>query len=257
MRNIITIIADDEPPSLRILRKMLQAHKNIRIAAECTSGPEAVRAIERIKPDLAFLDIQMPGCNGLEILERTRVENPPITIFVTAFDKYAVTAFQVNALDYILKPYDHERIGTSIARVEKQLQLESRGRGQPSRAFPVQHAQSESGPLERLLLRKGNRLQVLKVEDIDWIGAAGDYIEIHARGHLHLMHEKIGAMERKLDPRRFQRIHRSTIVNVECVVELEPLFHLDHAIILKDGNRVTLSRTYYKRFIRTFSTIGS
>lgn len=253
MKKITTIIADDEPPSLRVLKQMLSTNKNVRIAAECTTGPEAVRAIERIKPDLAFLDIQMPGCNGLEILERIKVDNPPITVFVTAFDEYAVKAFEANALDYILKPYDQERIDTAINKAAKWLRQETKSRRKSSKAFVFHEGEKNHATLRRLLIRKGNRILVLKIDEIDWISAAGDYIEIHIREDMHLMHRTIAEMQSKLDPLHFQRIHRSTIVNVDRVVELEPLFHLDHAVILKGGKRLTLSRTYHDNFFQVFS----
>jgi two-component system LytT family response regulator len=252
MKKIVTIIADDEPPSLRILKKMLSSRKDLRIAAECPNGNEAIRAINRIRPDLAFLDIQMPGCNGLEILDRIQSTSPPMIVFVTAFDQYAVKAFEANALDYVLKPYDQARIDRCLNKIERHFRNETKS--QESRAFPFQSPSGDEAYLVRMLIRKGNRIHILRVEDIDWIGAAGDYIEIHSKTDVHLMHEKLREIERRLDPRRFQRIHRSTIVNIERVAELEPLFHRDHAVILRNGRRLTLSRTFQEGFFNVFST---
>ncbi len=252
MKKIVTIIADDEPPSLRILKKMLSTNSLVRIAAECSNGTEAVRAIDRIHPDLAFLDIQMPGCSGLDILDRIRSKTPPMVVFVTAFDKYAVKAFEVNAIDYVLKPYDQTRIDRCLSKIEKHFRNGTKDKS--SRAFPFQLPGSSGPYIVRMLIRKGNRIHILRVEDIDWIGAAGDYIEIHSKTDVHLMHETLREIERKLDPLRFQRIHRSTIVNIERVAELEPLFHRDHAVILKGGRRLTLSRTFQEFFFSVFST---
>lgn len=223
------LIADDEPLARRKIRTLLSREPDAEVAGECGSGPEAARLIRELEPNLVFLDIEMPELDGLSVLEGLGSRMAPAVIFVTAYDQYAIRAFDVKALDYLLKPIDRRRFQTALERAREHLRRSS---------------DSEATPLTRLLVRSGDRLQVLKVDDIDWVEAADNYVKVRALGQFHLLRETLARLRSRLDPSRFPRIHRSALVNVERIQSLYPLFHGDQMVVLQDGTELPLSRRY-------------
>lgn len=226
---IRALIADDEPLARKKIRTLLEREPDVEVAGECGSGPEAAKLIRDLEPDLVFLDIEMPELDGLSVLSGLPSRAAPLVIFVTAYDQYAVRAFDVKALDYLLKPFDRRRFRTALERAREHL----RHSGEPPES-----------PLSRLLVRSGDGLSVLKVDDVDWVEAADNYVKVHALGETHLLRETLAHLQSRLDPARFLRIHRSTLVNLERIQSLHPLFHGDQIVVLRDGTELTLSRRY-------------
>jgi two-component system LytT family response regulator len=215
--------------------------------AESRTGTEAIEAIQRLKPDLVFLDVQMPGANGFEVIEAVRSERMPLVVFVTAFDKYALRAFDVHALDYLLKPFDRERFEEALARARQQL--ERRADGDLERRL-LQLVQDLTGPShrpERFVIKAGGRVFFVRADEIDWVEAAGNYVKLHVGNEAHLFRETMNALETQLDPDMFYRIHRSHIVNIERVKELQPWFNGEWVVFLRNGTRLTLSRGYREK----------
>lgn len=246
MSEIRVLIVDDEPPARERIRALLGEEPDIAIAGECESGLSAVQAIRTLDPDLVFLDVQMPGLDGfgvLDALERT----PPALVFVTAYDAYAVRAFEVHALDYLLKPFDRERFRATLERVRGALAARGPAEATPPEAAPIAEATPAPNLLRRLLARRDGRLVVLKVAEIDWIESSANYAALHLGKETYLVRETMQSLEGRLDPAQFLRIHRSTIVNLDRVQEIEPYFHGDYIVRLADGQRLTLSRTYRDR----------
>jgi len=239
-----TLIVDDEPLARDKIRMLLARDREIEIIGECANGQEAVETIRRESPDLLFLDIQMPGVDGFEVLEKVGVEQMPGVVFVTAYDEHAIRAFEVHALDYILKPFAQKRFNEALQRAKDQI------RKQPDGSISQQLlsllGDLKSGPkfLERLVVKSNGRVFFLKVNEVDWIEAAGNYVNIHNGNEAHLLRETMNGIEAQLDPRKFVRIHRSTLVNIERIKELSPLFHGDYIVTLLNGARLTMSRSY-------------
>ena len=246
---IRTLIVDDEPLARRNLRVLLEQDSQIEILDECGNGREAVKAIKELSPDLVFLDIQMPELDGFDVLERAGTGNIQAIIFVTAFDQYALKAFDVHALDYLLKPFDDERFANALKRAK--AQIEARGIDNVSKRLLALLEERESERrqskkqeyLTRLMIKVGNRVVLLKVDDIDFIEADGNYAKLHIGRKSHLLREKMNDLEGQLDPDRFVRIHRSTIVNLDRIREMHPHFNGDYIVVLEDGRQLRLSRT--------------
>lgn len=241
------LIVDDEELARRLVREFLSAHADIEIVGECDNGLEAVRQIGALAPDLVFLDIQMPELNGFDVLDGLDSEEIPMVVFVTAFDQYALNAFQVHALDYLLKPYEDERLLEALDRAKAQMR-------QKNGSSPTQKVQemlastrADRAKVGRIMVRSGGRITFVRVDDVDWIEAQGDYICLHTQGKKHLIREKISDMEAQLSPNSFLRIHRSTMVNVTRIREMQPLFHGEYAVVLHDGTRLTMSRSFRDR----------
>ncbi len=226
---IRALIADDEPLARRKIRSLLAREPDVEVAGECGSGQEAAKLIRELDPNLIFLDIEMPELDGVSMLQGLGGRMGPAVIFVTAYDQYAVRAFDVNALDYLLKPIDRRRFQTALERVRSHL------RKSEDRA---------ASPLTRLLVRSGDRTQVLKVDDVDWVESADNYVKVHTLGQTHLLRETLSHLRSRLDPARFLRIHRSALVNVDRIQSLYPLFHGDQMVVLQDGTELPLSRRY-------------
>ncbi len=244
---IRTVIADDEAPGRRTLRLLLGQDPEIAIVAECASGPEALAALRAERPDLVFLDVEMPGATGFDVVEALRGEAAPRVVFATAHGEHALRAFDVAAVDYVLKPFDDERFARAVERAkdavrERQAMALARRLGALV-GQPEPPAGSER-PLERIAVREGGSVHLVPVEDIDWIGAQDYYAELHAGPKSYLVREALRSLERRLDPRRFARIHRGAIVNVSRVRTLEPTTHGEWAVVLGDGQRLRLSRTH-------------
>ena len=246
-RRIRVLIADDEPLARRRLRRMLARDAEDELVGDCANGREAVTGIRELKPDLLFLDVQMPALDGFAVLEAAGAEAMPLVIFVTAFDQYALRAFEVYALDYLLKPFDRQRFDKALNRAKARLLTDRTSDvGQQALAL-LEELKARSSHLERLVVKAGGRAFFLKTEEIDWIEAEGKYVRLHVGKESYLLREAIGSMETQLDPKRFPRIHRSTIVNIERVRELQPWFHNEYRVILRDGTELMLSRSCRKR----------
>jgi two-component system, LytTR family, response regulator len=239
------LIADDEPLARERLRDLLAEDEDVEVVGECGDGREAVATIAALRPDLVFLDVQMPSLDGFGVVEAVGPERMPPTIFVTAFDQYALKAFEVHALDYLLKPFDQERFATALRRAKDRLshKLEA-GVRDKLMALLADAKPAEPTHVERLAIKSGGSLYFLRTEEIDWVEAAGNYTRLHTGKKVHLLRETMNALETKLDPKRFARIHRSTIVNLERIRELQPFFHGDYVVLLHDGTQLTLSRNY-------------
>lgn len=247
--NIKTIIVDDvELARERI--KILLHDPEIKIVAECENGREAIEAIQRLTPDLVFLDIQMPQIGGFEIIESIGVEKMPTVIFVTAYDEFALRAFEVNAIDYLLKPFDEERLAKAIARAKREIKKEVPADKIEERLRSLlKKVKTERQYLKRIPVKSSRGTSLVLIEEIDWINSAGHYLELHAGSETHLIREKLSHLETRLDPNFFVRIHRSTIVNLERIKSFYPLFNGDQMIILKTGQELNLSRTYYDKLM--------
>jgi two-component system, LytTR family, response regulator len=243
---IKTIIVDDEPLARRNLRVLLERDPQIEILEECRNGREAVKAINTISPDLIFLDIQMPEMDGFDVLAQVGPEHIQAIIFVTAFDQYALKAFDVHALDYLLKPFDDERFARALERAKSQIA--AREINQLSERLLAlleerEGSKREERYLTRLMIKASSRMMLLKVDEIDFIEADGNYAKLHTGRKTHLLREKMNDLEGRLDPAKFVRIHRSIIVNLERIKEMHPHFNGDYVVVLEDGRQLRLSRT--------------
>lgn len=238
------LIIDDEPLAREKLRRLLEREPDIEIVGECSHGAEALEAIVKHEPRLAFLDIQMPGMDGFEVLSKIPEKILPIVVFVTAHDRFALKAFEVHALDFLLKPFDEERFQSALARAREQAALRESSRAGERMASLLAELKGESSHPERLAVKSEGRIRLVRVKDILWIESADNYVKIHTRLEAHLMRETLQNLEKRLHPNEFLRISRSTIVNTAAVNELEPLFHGEYAVILHDGTRLTLTRSY-------------
>jgi two-component system LytT family response regulator len=241
------LVADDEPLARERLRLLLSREEGIDLVAECPNGPDAIEAIDRLQPDLVFLDIQMPGANGFEVIEAIGAERMPLVVFVTAFDQYALRAFDVHALDYLLKPFDRERFHEALVRARQQLDRRTNGDLERRLLELVQDLKPSAQRLERFVIKSGGRVFFVRSDEIDWIEAAGNYVKLHVAGEAHLFRETMNTLEAQLDPDTFFRIHRSHIVNIERVKELQPWFNGEYVVFLRNGTRLTLSRGYREK----------
>jgi two-component system LytT family response regulator len=259
-RQIRTLVVDDEKPARQRLLDLLENYAEITVVGECGSGSAAVRLIRDVRPELLFLDVQMPGLGGFEVVEQVGVDHLPVTIFVTAFDQYAVRAFEASALDYILKPYSDERFDVCLARALAHVRTHRREELSAQLLSLLSSANKMSVPpvaarqtaparhLERLLVKSGGRVIFLLAVDVDWIEAAGVYVNLHTGGRKYMHRASLTELEAQLDPDRFIRIHRSSLVNIASVKELHPRSHGDYVAILKDGTCLNLSRSYRPKF---------
>ena len=247
---IKTLIVDDEPLARRSLRLLLEDDHDIEIVAEAASGREALALIQKHSPDLVFLDIQMPELDGFGVLESIEAEQLPAIVFVTAFDQYALRAFEFHALDYLLKPFDDARFEKALRQAK--LQVEQRALNDLSQRLVALLAGRDTGApehaarpqyLSRLLIKSAGRVFFLKADDIDYVRAEDYYVKLHVGRKAHLLRETMNEMEAKLDPAKFLRIHRSTIVNIERIRELQQHFNGEYIVLLHDGTELTLSRS--------------
>lgn len=239
-----TLIIDDEPLARERIRTLLYDEQAVEIIGECGNGLAAVAAIAAQRPDLIFLDVQMPELSGFEVLEALEPGQIPVVIFVTAYDQYALRAFEVHALDYLLKPFDRERFHKALLRAVAHLRHMHEGEFHQRLHALLQQAEPQPKPLSRLVIKNGGRVFFLKTDDIDWLEAAGNYVRLHTGAEIHLLRETIKVMESRLDPEKFLRVSRSTIVNIDRLQEMQPWFNGEYLILLKNGGRVTSSRGY-------------
>jgi two-component system LytT family response regulator len=244
---IRTLIVDDEPLGRERIRTLLGNDEEIEVVGECADGKQAVAAIERAGPDLVYLDVQMPEMDGFAVLDAIAGEHMPVIIFVTAYDRYAVKAFEVHALDYLLKSFDRERFHAALRRAKEEIARSQEGLWNERLRGLLEDLQSRQKRLTRLVVRSAGRIFFLRVEEIDWLEAADNYVRIHVGRESHLVRETLQSLEDRLDPSRFLRIHRSTLVNLDRIRELHPLFHGDYVVKLVDGTELSLSRNYREK----------
>lgn len=239
------LIVDDEPLARRGVALRLKRFGDVEIVGECSDGTAAVEKILELAPDVVFLDVQMPGMDGFEVLRALPREALPSVIFLTAYEQHALRAFEVHALDYLLKPVDDERFCVALQRA-RQVQ-EAGSRVQVAERIMRLLDERAEKYVSRFPVRVGSRIQVVFTDDIEWIAAAGDYAELHCAGRYHLLRETMAALEQKLDPAQFLRIHRSRIVRARCVRELRPIDNREYLLRLSDGSEHRSSRTYAER----------
>jgi len=247
------LIVDDELPARRRIRYLLKSDPRIEITGEAGNGPEAVESILERRPDLVFLDVQMPEMDGFEVIRTVTPKRMPAVIFVTAYSQYAVRAFEVQAQDYLLKPYDPDRFREALDRAVRRIQA-SRTPDREGRTMELllrDFGKTAACP-ERFLVKSGEKLVLVKASDIRRIEAADKYVVLHGESVSHVVRDGLASMEAKLDPRKFLRVHRSHLVNVDAIREVQPLFHGEAVLILKNGDRVPLSRTYREKFEEAF-----
>jgi two-component system LytT family response regulator len=247
MKKIRTLVVDDEPLARERLMGLLAGEPDIETIGQCRDGEEAVRAIIEHSPDLVFLDVQMPAMNGFEVIDAVGSERMPLVIFVTAYDQHALKAFQVRALDYVLKPFDRERFQDALQRARAHIQRDETGDLGRRLLALVKDLRRDQPKTDRLVVKSGGRLFFLRTDEIDWIEAAGNYVRLHVGNTSHLLRETMNAIEGRLDPEKFFRIHRSRIVNMERIQEMQPWLNGEYAVVLRTGTRLTLSRGYREK----------
>ena len=260
---LTVVIADDEPLARRRLLSLLRDEPGLRVVAECANGLELVEAVREKSPDLVFVDVQMPGLNGLEALHALEGERAPVTVFVTAYEEHAREAFDTEALDYVLKPIHEDRFRRAVLRARERVREKRASAlnqqvmkllgGEQGSAAPAPAAESR---LSRIPIKTGDRVMLLDVEDIRWVEAEGDYLRFHTQDTSHATRMTLATLERQLDPARFVRIHRSTLVRAAVVKELQPLTHGESLVVLHDGTQLKLSRTYRERLQQLLTQAG-
>jgi two-component system LytT family response regulator len=244
-----TVIVDDEALARERVRALLEDEEDFEIVDECSNGAEAVAAISELLPDVVFLDIQMPGLDGFDVVERVGTRRMPVTVFVTAFDQHAVRAFNSCALDYLLKPFDADRFRQTLERIR------ARQAPPPDLVSRLEQLLQELAPASRsyastLVVRSGPRLVIVDVKDVTAFTAEGNYIRIHSAARTYLLRETMASLEARLDPREFVRIHRSAIVRISSIATLESVTYGEYRVVLRDGAKLTSSRTYRERLER-------
>jgi len=244
---IRTVIVDDEELGRDRIQSLLEMQPDVEIVAVCSDGPSAVETIERTQPDLVFLDVQMPGIDGFEVIENLDPSRLPSVVFVTAHDGHAIRAFEIHALDFLLKPFDQTRFEKALDRARGLLNRDRAGGLDPRLVSLLEELHEERKYSERLIVKSGGRVFFVRTEEIDWVEASGNYVKIHTKNDAHLLRESMKNMEARLDPKTFVRIHRSAIVNIDRIKELEPWFHGEYIVIMRDGTRLTASRVFSDR----------
>ncbi len=247
-QKIHTLIVDDEILAVEKIKRLLKDDPEIEISGECYDGKTALSKIRNLRPELLFLDVQMPEMDGFEVLLNLDTEKVPFVVFVTAYDKYAVQAFEVHAVDYLLKPFDRERFVKALDRAKSTIgQKNSESMLQKRLNELLTHVQGGSSYVERFVIKSHGRIFFLKVSEIDWIEAAGNYVKLHTGKESHLIRSTMTSIEKQLDPKNFMRIHRSTIVQIDRIKEIQPWFNGEYLIFINNDTKLTLSRTYRDR----------
>lgn len=242
---LTVLVVDDEPLARLGVTARLRPYANVTLLGECGNGEQALESIARLTPDLVFLDIKMPGLSGLEALKEVPLSRRPMVIFLTAYEEYAVNAFEVQALDYLLKPVDDARFDLAMERARRLWQMKQQDA--PEQAPEAEsNSQTQREPLRRFAVRRGSEISFVNVADVEWIEGLGDYAGLHVGRRTHLIREPLTALARRLDQRLFLRVHRSTIVRIDAILRIEPLAHRDYLITLQNQNTVRSSRTYSK-----------
>jgi len=251
---IRAIIVDDEPLARQRLRSLLAAHDDFDLIAECNDGGQAVETIRVERPDLVFLDIRMPGLDGFGVLDACEAAGVPVpvVVFVTAYSEYALRAFEVHGFDYLLKPFDRERFARTLDHVRDHLRERETGELPDQLRALVAGMLGEPRRPERFVVKTSGKVYFVKADDVDWVEAEGNYVRLHVGTTVHLLRETMAGIVTQLDPKRFVRIHRSTIVNLERVKEMQPWFNGEYVVILKDGTRLVMSRGYRQKLPQLF-----
>ena len=242
-----TLVIDDEAPARRRIKRLLAAEPGIAVVGECGDGASAIDLIASARPDLVFLDVQMPERDGFEVLKALPAGHLPAILFVTAYDHYALRAFEVHAVDYLLKPFTSDRFRTAVSRARERIARRAADRGLASLATTLRNRPVY---LTRVPVRTGSRMVFVDLDAVDWMEAADNYVRLHVKQREYLVRETLGTLESKLDPDRFARIHRSAIVQLNRVAEWQPTSHGDAALVLRDGTRLAVSRTWRERLQR-------
>jgi two-component system LytT family response regulator len=245
MQDIKILIVDDEQPARKKVRSFLKEQAGIDSIIEAENGIEAVEKIQQHKPDLVLLDIQMPDMTGFEVIETIGIENMPVVVFVTAYDQYAIDAFEVQAIDYLLKPFDQERFQKSFNRALEQIELKKNNVAILKNL--LKEIKSEKKYLDRIMVNIGHRFFYVRTRDIIYISAEEKYVNVHTEKDRYLIRETMNNLEQQLDPFKFKRIHRSYIVNIDFIKEMQPWSHGDYVVILKNGTKLTMSRRFRDR----------
>ena len=251
---IRALIVDDEPPARAVIRKMLAEDADIEIIGECSNGIEAVKSICKLAPDLLFLDIEMPEMDGFALLAAFDESKIPAVIFVTAYNRYAVKAFEVSAVDYLLKPFDHERMATALQRAKANLREKTDEDRNDSIIELLQQIHAKEQTFDRFVIKQNGRVLLIPVEEVDWIESNGNYVLLHTVSGKYIIRETMKHIELRLDPQKFIRIHRSTIVNIDRIKELQIHFNEEHLVILKDGSQLVLSRRFREKLSQRLGT---
>ena len=241
---IRAVIVDDEPLARLRVRELLAGAQGVEVVAECANGEEAIESLEASPPDLLFLDIQMPEIDGFDVLQAIGVGRVPVVIFVTAYDQFALRAFEAHALDYLLKPFDDERFEAALQRARERIRQQQGGDLDRRLRALLEEVRGDRGYLRRLVVPSGHRSVFIRTEQIDWIEAERNYIRLHVGGRAYLLRENLSRIASALDPATFCRIHRSTIVNVDRIQAVESLFRGEYLVVLHDGTKLTSGRSY-------------
>jgi two-component system LytT family response regulator len=256
---VTVVVVDDEELARRRIARLLEREPDMKIVGECRDGTEAIETVERLRPDLLFLDVQMPGIDGFGVLAALSIDPPPAVVFVTAFDKHAIRAFEVNALDYLVKPFGAERFRRALGRArdglrhdrrsggERRISMARAARGEADRETPPPRGAQY---VRRFLVRTGTRTVVVGAGDVERFEADGNYVRLHVEARSYLLRETMSRLEKTLDPTAFVRVHRSAIVNIARVREVEPYLGRDFIVRLASGERVRMSRCYHEEFER-------
>lgn len=247
MTKIRTMVVDDEPVARERIVGLLAQEQDIEVVGECSDGQQAVSAIQSQLPDLVFLDVQMPVCDGFSVIEQIGADRMPPVVFVTAYDEYALKAFEVHAIDYLLKPFARDRFQQSLRHAREHLERRRAGDLGKRLLALVHDLKPEPQKLDRLVVKSGGRVFFIRTDELDWIEAAGNYVRLHVGDQAHLFRETMNNMESRLDTRRFVRVHRSRIVNTDRIKELQPWFNGEYVVVLNNGTRLTLSRGYREK----------
>ena len=250
------LIVDDEPPARSLIATLLRQEPDVEVVGECENGRSAVAAIESLGPDLVFLDVQMPGLDGFGVLAELPSNRWPLFVFVTAYDQHAVRAFEIHALDYLLKPFEYDRLRQSVQRARGELTKTGDAAHQQRLLALLEDLMDRSQNWDRLAVRDARRITFFKPEEIDWIEAEGNYLRLHAGKKSHLLRQTMQMAEARLASKKFLRISRSTLVNLERVREWQPLFHGDSLLTLEDGTRLTVTRMYREGLDRVMARLG-
>jgi len=254
------LIADNQPSARQAISRVLEHDDSIEIVSECSTGNETLAAIERHSPDMLFVDVQLPDVHGFQIVESSSGKIPAV-VFMSALDRFAARAFDAQAADYVVKPFQDHRLLQAIERAKLRVQMERNRLSMPNvgpQPANVQRFQGQENQkyLERLALRNGDRIFFQKVQNVDCFTSAANYVQVHCGAQQHRMRSTMGDLERQLDPRQFVRIHRCTIINIECLREFRPLPHGDYMVKLNDGKELTMSRNYRHQFRQALTALS-
>jgi two-component system, LytTR family, response regulator len=247
-----TLIIDDEPRARGLIRKMLIGDSSIEIVGECGDGYQAIEAIKQKGPDLIFLDVQMPEIDGFAVLRQVRAEAMPAVVFVTAFDRYAVRAFEEHAVDYLLKPFDKERFLRTLEHAKRRIVEQRSSQQSDTLARLLAQAKGPGKFLDRITVKKDGRMLLLNTREIDWIEAEDNYVLLHGRNGPYLLRQTLTNLEARLDPDHFIRVHRGSIINIDALAQFTPEFHGGYRLDLKSGKQLSLSRSYRDKFFAKF-----